>query len=63
MTEPVQINLEIDSEQAWALAQLVKRLGWSEVRSNAVNDNEAHTMRDALGELAKALSEVGFFPR
>ena len=63
MTEPVQINLEIDSEQAWALAQLVKRLCWSEVRSNAVNDDEAYTMRDALGELAKALSEVGFSPR
>jgi hypothetical protein len=48
--------LEIDSEQVWALAQLVRRLGWSDVCSNAVKDDEAYTMCDTLREIAKALS-------
>ena len=63
MTNTVQIHLEIDSEQALALAQFVKRLGWSEIRANAVHDDEAYSMKSAIGELQKALSEAGFSPR
>lgn len=59
----VNVAFELDESQALALAQLVKRVGWSEIRQNAVSDDEAYTMRDALGELAKALRESGFSPR
>ena len=59
----VNVAFELDESQALALAQLVKRVGWSEIRQNAVSDDEAYTMRDALGELAKALRDSGFSPR
>jgi hypothetical protein len=32
-------------------------------RENAVDDDEAYVMRDALGFLAKALQEAGYAPR
>ena len=41
----------------------VKRLGWSEMRQNAVSDDEAYEMKYALGELQKALAVAGFAPR
>ena len=59
----IQVAFELEESQALALAQFVKRVGWSDIRQNAVSDDEAYTMRDALGELAKALRESGFAPR
>lgn len=58
-----KIEFNLDEAQAMALAQFVKRVGWSEMRANAVDDDEAYLMRDALGELAKALRELGYAPR
>ncbi|WP_443256049.1 DUF7706 family protein, partial [Xenorhabdus sp. IM139775] len=37
-----------------ALAQLVKRLSWAEIRACAVNDNEAWLIKDAIGRLQSA---------
>ena len=59
----IPVAFELEETQALALAQFVKRVGWSDIRQNAVSDDEAYTMRDALGELAKALRESGFAPR
>lgn len=59
----IQVAFELEESQALALAQFVKRVGWSDIRQNAVSDDEAYTMRDALGELAKALRDSGFAPR
>lgn len=63
MTTGNKIEFNLDEAQAMALAQFVKRVGWSEMRANAVDDDEAYLMRDALGELAKALRELGYAPR
>ena len=61
--EDVKIELSLTDAQALALAQFVKRVRWTEVRQNAVGDDEADLMMDALGELAKALREAGYAPR
>lgn len=61
--EDVKIELSLPDAQALALAQFVKRVRWTEVRQNAVGDDEADLMMDALGELAKALREAGYAPR
>lgn len=57
--DDVNVSMTLPDRQALALAQLVKRIGWTEMRQNAVDDDEAYEMRDALGALAKALAEQG----
>ena len=44
-------------------AQFVKRVGWSEFRANAVDDDEAREIRAAVDALQRALAEAGFAPR
>ena len=62
MSDQQQISVELllDDAQALALAQLVKRIGWSDMRSLAVSDDEAYLMRDAVSEVAKALAAEGY---
>ena len=59
----VTVTLELDSGNAWALAQFAKRVGWAEIRQNAVDDTEAYDMRDAIVALQRALAEAGVSPR
>jgi hypothetical protein len=59
----VQITVTINDAQALALAQFVKRVCWTEVRQNAVGDDEADLMIDAMNEVSKALAEAGYAPR
>ncbi len=59
----VTVTLELDSGNAWALALFVKRVGWSEIRQNAVDDTEAYDMRDAIEALQRALAQAGISPR
>ena len=49
MSDQVEVWMELEPAQALALAQFVKRVGWSEIRQNAVDDDEAYAMREALG--------------
>ncbi|SUB84228.1 Uncharacterised protein [Pragia fontium] len=56
-------HLQLTHSQAWALAQLVKRLSWSELRACAVSDDEAYEIKDAVHQLQNALAEAGFAPR
>ncbi len=60
------LTLELENirpEEIWALAQFVKRVGWSEIRVNAVNDDDAYNMRDAISKLQDALAKAGYTPR
>ena len=59
----MDMHLELTDAQAYALAQFVKRCGWSEWRQNAVDDDEAAMMREAFGQLGRALAEYGYSPR
>lgn len=59
----IAIPLELTEQQALDLAQFVKRVGWSEMRANAVDDEEASGIRDALEKVRTALAEVGYAPR
>ena len=40
MSDQVEVWMELEPAQALALAQFVKRVGWSEIRENAVDDDE-----------------------
>lgn len=61
--ETVTIEFELTKQEALALAQFVKRIGWEELRINAVDDNEAYCIRDAIAHVRSALSRQGFSPR
>lgn len=62
-SQTVTVQLELCDEQALALAQFVKRLGFSEIRVNAVDEQEAYQMRDAIDALRYQLAHAGYAPR
>ena len=59
----VIFTVELSDLQALALAQLVKRIGWKEVRINAVDDDEAYEMMDVIARLQASLADTGYAPR
>ncbi|WP_350363389.1 DUF7706 family protein [Enterobacter hormaechei] len=55
--KPVEVNLQLTHREAQALAQLVKRQGFSDCRRLATSDIEAYLMMDGINQLMKALAE------
>ncbi|WP_163596427.1 DUF7706 family protein, partial [Klebsiella pneumoniae] len=54
---PVDVILQLTHREAQALAQLVKRLGFSDCRGLATSDIEAYLMMDGINQIMKALAE------
>lgn len=63
MGKPVKITAELTTAEAMALAQFLKRAGFRDFRSNAVDDTEAYRMISAAGKIREALAEAGYAPR
>jgi len=61
--EKKPIDLALTDSQAWALAQFCKRVGWSEMRACAVDEAEAHVIREGISALTVALRLGGYAPR
>jgi hypothetical protein len=59
----VSVVVDLSPDLAWSLAQFVKRVGWCEIQSNAVDDDEARQIVTALQYLRDALALSGFAPR
>ncbi|MEZ5490901.1 MAG: hypothetical protein R3F50_11360 [Gammaproteobacteria bacterium] len=57
------LYIELNNEQAWALTELAKRIGWEELRQLSADDSECEPMQAAVAKLGKELSEQGFEPR
>lgn len=62
-TKTISLAIELTEDQAWNLAQFLKRVGFSDFRSNAQDNDEAYAMRDAADRVAVALREAGYAPR
>ena len=63
---PRRIDLQISgltTAQAYALAELCKRIGWTDARSNAVDDDQARDMINAMDRVRGGLEESGVFVR
>lgn len=56
-------SAELSDDQAWALAQLCKRITFSDCRSNAVDEVEAYMMVDVTNKLRDTLARAGYNPR
>ena len=59
----MKIEFEIGAEQAEALAQVLKRIGFSEVRQLSTTEAETYDAQAALETIRKALNNAGFNPR
>ncbi len=59
MARNVTLTLELPEEEAYALAELAKRITWGDTRSLAVSDAEAYNMLYATDRVRVALSEAG----
>jgi hypothetical protein len=57
------VHVELSAEQAWALAQLVKRMGFTDCRSLAQDEHQAYLMLQAVERVRRALAELGCSPR
>jgi len=64
--EPKDLTIEfaqVSDAELMALAQLVKRIYWEDMRKLAVSDRETEQMASAVVKLQDALAEVGYAPR
>jgi hypothetical protein len=60
----LEINgVQFSNSEAWALAELCKRIGYSECRANAVSDDEARDMIVGTSKMQQALARAGFTVR
>lgn len=59
----MKIQIEIEEAQADALAQVLKRIGFSEVRQLSTTEAETYDAQAALETIRKALNNAGFNPR
>jgi hypothetical protein len=57
------MHVELPEEEAWALAQFLKRTGYTDYRGQAIDECEATRMRDAGERLREALARAGVAPR
>jgi len=64
-TKPEEICLmvQFSDQDAWDLAQFLKRVGYSDFRSNAVDDEEAYRMLTAAEKVSRNLAAMGYGPR
>lgn len=63
MENSLILEMNLTEAQAMALAQLVKRISYRELRTNASSDSEADRMHEAVAELQDALARIGYAPR
>jgi len=59
MERMMRITVELTGEEAWALAQFLKRAGYDSYRRLATDDDEGDLMRNAASTMREVLSEAG----
>jgi hypothetical protein len=63
MEHGVIVHVELNAAQAWALAQLLKRIGWGECRALAEDEEQTRLMIAAIERVRAGLAEAGYAPR
>jgi hypothetical protein len=57
------ITFEVNDEDAWSFAQVLKRMGYSEYRSFSVSEVDAYRAQAAAEKISEAFAEKGVNPR
>jgi hypothetical protein len=63
LDQKVTVTVELSDEEAWQLAQFLKRATFTDFRNNAESEEAAYTMIQAAGRVQKSLAEKGYEPR
>jgi hypothetical protein len=63
MQDLLTVRVEHGPEQAWALAQLLKRIGWADCRALAEDEAQTRLMIEAIERVRCALAHAGVAPR
>ena len=63
MEHVVTVHVQLNAEQAWALAQMLKRIGWSDCRALAEDEQQTQLMIAAAERVRAGLAEAGYAPR
>ncbi|WP_428827706.1 hypothetical protein ACLIKD_06860 [Azonexus sp. IMCC34842] len=59
----IQLVAELSNQEAEGYAQFLKRVGFSDYRNNAADQDEAYRMLAAGEKIRAALAEAGYAPR
>jgi len=59
----LKLEIDIPEIQAEAVSQVLKRIGFSEIRALSHNEEEAYNAQYALEKIRESLAEQGFNPR
>lgn len=57
------LRVPLSEQEAWDLAQFLKRAGFADFRSNAVDDEEAYRMQVVTQMIRRNLEVHGIDPR
>jgi hypothetical protein len=63
MDHNVTLQIDMPQDLAWALAQMLKRIGYSDCRALAEDDQQAYQMIQATEQVRRALADAGIAPR
>jgi len=56
------LMVPLSEQEAWDLAQFLKRAGFADFRSNAIDDEEAYRMQAVAQKLRSNLATIGYNP-
>jgi len=59
----LKLEIEIPEIQAEAVSQILKRIGFSEIRALSSDEEEAYNAQYGLEKIRGSLAEQGFNPR
>ena len=59
----ILIHVDLPDDEAHALAQMLKRVGYDDYRRLAQSDQQAYAMQSAGEKVRTALAEQGLAPR
>jgi cytochrome c len=57
------LRVPLSEQEAWDLAQFLKRTGFADFRSQAADDQEAYRMQAVAEKLKINLAVIGYEPR
>lgn len=59
----MKLEINATDRQIYAMAQVLKRMSWTDARKLSTTDDEAYDAQYALEQIREALAEQGYNPR